>query len=100
MTGQGNIHLASRSTSRSDSRLLGPQHFDHVIVDRFGNLFEPMRNPGRNYDHIALGKFMGLAALDLRADELARPGLSLANHSSTRHEGRVALDNINDVRLF
>src|SRR4051794_40174378 len=59
-----------------------------------------MRNSGRNYDHITLGQLVSLAALDLRADELTRPGLLLACDSSSRHEGRVALDNIDDVRLF
>src|SRR6478672_10013837 len=75
-----------------------PDLYD-VIKKRSVDLFEPVRRALRNDDDIALLKLSGFAAVDTRSAEFILRDELWIDGLTARDKCRVAVENINDVRV-
>src|SRR5690349_4122182 len=89
---------ASPRVVRNKSLLL--ENFDHEIADRLGNFLEPVRHSRGDGDDVPLHQVMRLAASDVGAAPLTGLGLLTTDHVTAGYEGRFAVGNVQDIRLF
>src|SRR5256712_6866199 len=76
------------------------EDLDDEVADRLGNGLEPVRDPRGNDEHIALGDVTRLSASDVRAQPLPWLRHFPAHHLSAEHEGRFAIEDVEDVGLL
>src|SRR6266851_3604699 len=76
------------------------EDLDDEVADRLGNFLEPVRNPRRNDEHIAFADVTRLSAGDVRAQPLTWPRHLAAHHLSTGHEGRFAIEDVENICLL
>src|SRR6266849_2054433 len=81
LTGSSPRALGVKAASRREAAkfwrvfigvVLSLSRFDHVVQKWIGNLLEPMRNTGRDDDHVALVELARITAADRFAAEFIR----------------------------